>query len=193
MVIADLSVRIDPTPQNGCTKTCYAMSPLVTGTSKMRVRGNGVTRHIGAACGHPAAGRRGGRSELMFGLPPDRSSPVRDGVAIIRPTWRPDRYGNQDIGRRRRQYRRREMLLDMSKPIDGAGTECDGAGDRQSERAGGAGGAGAPVRVRASRPCRITCPAYRRGAGRDRSCCRAVRRTRDCRSTAVRPPAAPAS
>ena len=38
-------------------------------------------------------------------------------MAIIRPTWRPDRYGNQDIGRRRRQYRRREMLLGMSKPI----------------------------------------------------------------------------
>jgi mRNA interferase MazF len=39
MVIADLSVRIDPTPENGCTKTCFAMSPLVTGTSKLRVRG----------------------------------------------------------------------------------------------------------------------------------------------------------
>ena len=39
MVIADLSVRIDPTPENGCTKTCFAMSPLVTATSKVRVRG----------------------------------------------------------------------------------------------------------------------------------------------------------
>jgi mRNA interferase MazF len=38
MVIAELSVRIDPTPENGCTKTCYAVSPLVTGTSKSRVR-----------------------------------------------------------------------------------------------------------------------------------------------------------
>jgi mRNA-degrading endonuclease toxin of MazEF toxin-antitoxin module len=37
LVIADLSVRIDPTPENGCTKTCFAMSPLVTGTSKRRV------------------------------------------------------------------------------------------------------------------------------------------------------------
>jgi mRNA interferase MazF len=61
MVIADLSVRIDPTPQNGCTKTCYAMSPLVTGTSKMRVRGTGshvtseqladIRRRVGEAVG----------------------------------------------------------------------------------------------------------------------------------------------
>lgn len=38
MVLADLSVRIDPTPENGCTKTCFALSPLVAGTSKLRVR-----------------------------------------------------------------------------------------------------------------------------------------------------------
>jgi mRNA interferase MazF len=38
MAIADLSVRIDPTPENGCTKTCFAMSPLVTGTPKARVQ-----------------------------------------------------------------------------------------------------------------------------------------------------------
>jgi mRNA interferase MazF len=37
MVIADLSVRIEPTPENGCTKTCFALSPLVAGTSQERV------------------------------------------------------------------------------------------------------------------------------------------------------------
>jgi mRNA interferase MazF len=38
VVIPDLSVRIDPTPENGCTKTCFALSPLVAGTSQLRVR-----------------------------------------------------------------------------------------------------------------------------------------------------------
>ena len=38
MVLPELSVQIDPTPENGCTKTCYAVSPLVAGTSKLRVR-----------------------------------------------------------------------------------------------------------------------------------------------------------
>ena len=38
MVLPDMSVRIDPTPENGCTKTCFALSPLVAGTSKLRVR-----------------------------------------------------------------------------------------------------------------------------------------------------------
>lgn len=38
MVLPDLSVRIDPTPGNGCTKTCFAISPLVAGTSKLQVR-----------------------------------------------------------------------------------------------------------------------------------------------------------
>lgn len=33
-----LSVRIDPTAENGCAKTCFAASPLVAGTSKARVR-----------------------------------------------------------------------------------------------------------------------------------------------------------
>ena len=61
MAIAELSVRIDPTPENGCTKTCFAMSPLVTGTSKSRVRGAGsrvtaeqladIRRRIGEAIG----------------------------------------------------------------------------------------------------------------------------------------------
>lgn len=38
MVLPDLSVRIDPTQENGCTKACFAVSPLVAGTSKLRVR-----------------------------------------------------------------------------------------------------------------------------------------------------------
>lgn len=38
MVLPALSVRIDPTPENGCSKTCFAVSPLVTGTSQSRVR-----------------------------------------------------------------------------------------------------------------------------------------------------------
>jgi mRNA interferase MazF len=38
MVLPDLSVRIDPTDENGCTKTCFAVSPLVAGTSQSRVR-----------------------------------------------------------------------------------------------------------------------------------------------------------
>jgi mRNA-degrading endonuclease toxin of MazEF toxin-antitoxin module len=38
MVMPELSVRIDPTPENGCTKTCFAVSPLVAGTAKLRVR-----------------------------------------------------------------------------------------------------------------------------------------------------------
>jgi mRNA interferase MazF len=61
MSIADLSVRIDPTPENGCTKTCFAMSPLVTGTSKARVQGTrsritpqqlaDIRRRVGEAIG----------------------------------------------------------------------------------------------------------------------------------------------
>jgi mRNA interferase MazF len=39
LAIAELTVRIEPTPDNGYTKTCFAVSPLVTGTSKARVRG----------------------------------------------------------------------------------------------------------------------------------------------------------
>jgi mRNA interferase MazF len=37
MVLPDLSVRIEPTPENGCTKTCFAVSPLVAGTSRSRI------------------------------------------------------------------------------------------------------------------------------------------------------------
>jgi mRNA interferase MazF len=39
MVVAELSVRIDPTLENGCTKACFAVSPLVAGTSQARVSG----------------------------------------------------------------------------------------------------------------------------------------------------------
>lgn len=38
MVAADLSVSIEPTPENGCTKRCYALSPSVTATSVRRIR-----------------------------------------------------------------------------------------------------------------------------------------------------------
>ncbi len=38
LAIADLSVAIDPTPQNGCTKRCYALSHCVATTSAKRVR-----------------------------------------------------------------------------------------------------------------------------------------------------------
>ena len=37
LAIADLSVRIEPTPENGCTKTCHALAHHVTATSKARV------------------------------------------------------------------------------------------------------------------------------------------------------------
>jgi len=33
-----LAEAIDPTPENGCTKRCYALAPLVTSTSAARVR-----------------------------------------------------------------------------------------------------------------------------------------------------------
>ena len=38
LAIPDLSVVIDPTPQNGCTKRCYALSHCVATTSAARVR-----------------------------------------------------------------------------------------------------------------------------------------------------------
>jgi mRNA interferase MazF len=38
LAIPDLSVAIDPTPQNGCTKRCYALSHCVATTSATRVR-----------------------------------------------------------------------------------------------------------------------------------------------------------
>jgi hypothetical protein len=41
MTLPELSARIEPTPENGCTKICFAMSPLVAGTSRLRVRPTG--------------------------------------------------------------------------------------------------------------------------------------------------------
>jgi mRNA interferase MazF len=38
VAIPDLSVAIDPTAQNGCTKRCYALSHCVATTSATRVR-----------------------------------------------------------------------------------------------------------------------------------------------------------
>ena len=38
LVIADLTLTIEPTPENGCTKRCYALSHCVTTNSKRRVR-----------------------------------------------------------------------------------------------------------------------------------------------------------
>ena len=37
LAIADLSVQIPPTPENGCTKLCYALAHHVTTTSKHRI------------------------------------------------------------------------------------------------------------------------------------------------------------
>nr|WP_294519631.1 type II toxin-antitoxin system PemK/MazF family toxin [uncultured Rhodopila sp.] len=38
LVIADLSVQIEPTAEDGCSKPCLAVSHLVTATSKARIR-----------------------------------------------------------------------------------------------------------------------------------------------------------
>ncbi len=38
LAIAELALAIDPTPQNGCTKRCYALSHCVATTSAARVR-----------------------------------------------------------------------------------------------------------------------------------------------------------
>lgn len=37
LAIEDLSVRIAPTPENGCSKPCYALAHHVTTTSKQRI------------------------------------------------------------------------------------------------------------------------------------------------------------
>jgi mRNA-degrading endonuclease toxin of MazEF toxin-antitoxin module len=37
LAIPDLSLVIDPTPENGCTKRCYALSHCLAATSKSRV------------------------------------------------------------------------------------------------------------------------------------------------------------
>lgn len=39
LAIRDLSLAIDPTLQNGCTKRCYALAHCVATTSTMRVTG----------------------------------------------------------------------------------------------------------------------------------------------------------
>lgn len=38
LAIPDLSVAIAPNPENGCSKACWAVSHLVTATSKARLR-----------------------------------------------------------------------------------------------------------------------------------------------------------
>lgn len=38
LAIPDLSIAVDPTLQNGCTKRCYALSHCVATTSAARVR-----------------------------------------------------------------------------------------------------------------------------------------------------------
>jgi mRNA interferase MazF len=38
MAIADLSLAIEPTPENGCAKRCYALSHCVATTSAKRLR-----------------------------------------------------------------------------------------------------------------------------------------------------------
>jgi mRNA-degrading endonuclease toxin of MazEF toxin-antitoxin module len=37
LAMPDLSLAIDPSPDNGCTKRCFAISHFVTATSKSRV------------------------------------------------------------------------------------------------------------------------------------------------------------
>jgi mRNA-degrading endonuclease toxin of MazEF toxin-antitoxin module len=46
-VIPRLSVRIEPTPENGCTSVCYAVSHNIGVTSKRRIR-NVTNSHISA-------------------------------------------------------------------------------------------------------------------------------------------------
>ncbi|MCP1203810.1 hypothetical protein NKW48_13765 [Acetobacter oryzoeni] len=41
LVIPDLAVRIDPSANNGCSKLCWAVSVLLTTTSKHRLRVTG--------------------------------------------------------------------------------------------------------------------------------------------------------
>jgi mRNA interferase MazF len=61
LAIPDLSIAIDPTPQNGCAKRCYALSHCVATTSAKRVRATAsristdqlaaIRRQIGLAVG----------------------------------------------------------------------------------------------------------------------------------------------
>jgi mRNA interferase MazF len=41
LAIADLAVTIDPSPENGCERRCFALAPSVTSVSVSRVRGTG--------------------------------------------------------------------------------------------------------------------------------------------------------
>jgi mRNA interferase MazF len=61
LAVTDLSVAIEPTSQNGCTKRCYALSHCVATTSTARVRATrsritdhelqGIRRQIALAIG----------------------------------------------------------------------------------------------------------------------------------------------
>ena len=61
LVIPDLALLIEPTPENGCTKRCYALAHCVTTNSKQRARPTlsrilpeqlaAIRRHIGLAIG----------------------------------------------------------------------------------------------------------------------------------------------
>jgi mRNA interferase MazF len=41
LAIPELSLVIEPSPENGCTKRCYALSHCLAATSKSRVSGTG--------------------------------------------------------------------------------------------------------------------------------------------------------
>jgi mRNA interferase MazF len=61
LALPSLSVAIDPTPENGCTKRCFALAPLVTAASVRRMRATpsritdqqlrGIRRRIAEAIG----------------------------------------------------------------------------------------------------------------------------------------------
>jgi len=38
LAIPELSVAVDPTPENGCSKRCFALAPFVTAVSRRRLR-----------------------------------------------------------------------------------------------------------------------------------------------------------
>ena len=38
LVVPDLALPIEPTPENGCTKRCYALAHCITTNSKHRIR-----------------------------------------------------------------------------------------------------------------------------------------------------------
>ena len=41
LVVPDLALPIEPTPENGCTKRCYALAHCITTNSKRRIRPTG--------------------------------------------------------------------------------------------------------------------------------------------------------